>query len=251
MSGRPVGEDDLQAWIDGRLDPARVAAVEAFLADNPDYARLAGQDQALRDALRRALAHKAVEPVPSHLRVGAIAHALPWRGTAVVRMAAAAIVLLALGGIAGWYARDLNVEDRAVADAVLAHRVFVSEVRHPVEVGAGEAAHLSKWLGNRLGAPVRLPDLTAQGYHLLGGRLLASGSGPAGQIMYEDEGGRRLTLYLRPEGGESVEFRFAKADEGQAFYWRDDRLTYAVVADAPRDALFEAARAAYAGIGKN
>ena len=34
----PVGEDDLQGWIDGPLGQERYAQVEAWLAENPDAA---------------------------------------------------------------------------------------------------------------------------------------------------------------------------------------------------------------------
>ena len=32
---RPVGEDDLQAWVDGRLPPGRMQEIEAWLGRNP------------------------------------------------------------------------------------------------------------------------------------------------------------------------------------------------------------------------
>ena len=38
---RPVSEQDIMALVDGELDPARAAEVEAWLADHPDEARQA------------------------------------------------------------------------------------------------------------------------------------------------------------------------------------------------------------------
>src|SRR5690606_22991698 len=64
--------------------------------------------------------------------------------------------------------------------------IYASEVRHPVEVGADEQAHLATWLGKRLDLPFRIPDLTATGLNLVGGRLVPV-SGKAGALlMYED-----------------------------------------------------------------
>ena len=45
---------------------------------------------------------------------------------------------------------------------------------------------------------IKAPDLTGFGFRLMGGRLLpASTNGVAAQLMYDDDHGTRLTLYLR------------------------------------------------------
>lgn len=88
-----------------------------------------------------------------------------------------------------------------VQDAAIAHAVFTPEQRHPVEVGAGEQTHLLQWLSRRLGTPLQAPDFSAQGFALVGGRLLPAGAGEAtpparAQFMYQDAPGARLTLYV-------------------------------------------------------
>ena len=35
-TGSPIGEDDLQAYIDGKLPPDRQALVDAYLAGHPE-----------------------------------------------------------------------------------------------------------------------------------------------------------------------------------------------------------------------
>ncbi|MBC7975048.1 MAG: hypothetical protein H7138_08690 [Myxococcales bacterium] len=55
-------------------------------------------------------------------------------------------------------------------------------MRHPVEVKAQEE-HLSRWLTRRLNVPVKLFDLWAQGFELVGGRLLPDAEGPSAQLM--------------------------------------------------------------------
>jgi anti-sigma factor RsiW len=80
--------------------------------------------------------------------------------------------------------------------AVVAHVVFSPEVRHPVEVTAAQQDHLVQWLSKRLGRPLKVPDLTGQGYELVGGRLLSGGQGPRAQFMYQNPKGERLTLYV-------------------------------------------------------
>ena len=94
--------------------------------------------------------------------------------------------------------------------AASAHVVYTPEVLHPVEVGADQEAHLVKWLSKRLGADIKAPSLVSVGYQLLGGRLLPGDSGPAAQFMYNNESGKRLTLYVRTKAkdNEATEFRF-------------------------------------------
>ncbi len=124
--------------------------------------------------------------------------------------------------------------------------MFVSEVRHPVEVGAEQEAHLVAWLSKRLGTKLRAPDVRAAGFELVGGRLLAEGARPVAQLMYEDAGGRRLTIYLRTiEGAEQTAFRFVEENGVAAFYWIDRDYAYALVAPLERERLLDIAHRVY------
>ncbi len=132
-------------------------------------------------------------------------------------MAAAAVLCLALGGAGGWVGHALHgvpavavAEAPATQDAVAAFRTFVVEAVHPVEVRADEKPHLVTWLSKRLGHAVAAPDLSAQGFRLMGGRLLPAGTEPAAMLMYDDDRGTRLTLYSRVGDGDGrTLFRFA------------------------------------------
>jgi anti-sigma factor RsiW len=68
----PIGEDDLAAWIDGRLSPERQRLVDAYLEGQPDlHARLREQAEQAR-ALASLFAPIADEPIPATMRVAAI-----------------------------------------------------------------------------------------------------------------------------------------------------------------------------------
>ena len=133
--------------------------------------------------------------------------------------------------------------------AIGAHRVFAAEVRHPVEVLADQEAHLVAWLSKRLGTKLRAPRLTDAGFNLVGGRLLADGTNPAAQLMYENANGLRVTLYVRSARSDlETSFRFTKHDGVSAFYWIDRNYAYAIVAPLERNGLMELARKVYATI---
>jgi len=250
----PVGDDELMAYVDGRLSPDRAEAVGSYLAAHPEIRERLSQFAEQRQALRAAFGERAEGPIPTRLRLTRlIAERQRRRGRRLAEIAAA-ILLVALGGIGGWTARDL-MSPRAsppsalaagtiMADALAAHRTFAVEVRHPVEVDAAQEAHLVQWLSKRLGRPLVVPDLSATGYRLMGGRLLPAGSGPAAQLMYENGAGDRLTVYVRPGvAGEASVYRQDK--NVGAFYWADEGLGCVIVGDADRGALSRAAERVY------
>jgi anti-sigma factor RsiW len=240
---RPIGEDDLHALVDRRLSPNRVDAVETYLKANPELAaRVAGWG-AQREVLRGQLTAKAAEPIPARLRIENIHAVRRQRQVGQFRLIAASLVWLVAGGALGWFAKgQWPVVDHGnpvmVSDAISAYRTFVVDTNHPVEVKAADQEHLVQWLSNRLGQPIRAPDLSGYGFRLMGGRVLpAADNGTAAQLMYDDDRGTRLTLYLRNgERGESA-YRFAQEGNVSAFYWIDNGLGFALSATASRERL--------------
>lgn len=131
--------------------------------------------------------------------------------------------------------------------AARAHAVFVSEVRHPVEVDASQQAHLVAWLSKRLGTQLRVPVLAEEGYELLGGRLLPGPEGPVAQFMYQDTNGGRLTLYVSRRAGPETPtaFRFTQEGNVSVFYWIDRDFGYALSGEVARPALARVANTVY------
>ncbi|MDH3918169.1 MAG: anti-sigma factor [Rhodospirillales bacterium] len=247
-----ISEQDLQAYVDGWLDPARLAAVEAYLAEHPDEAARLAAYRRQNEALRGAFAEPRGEDVPERLLLAARRRS-PGRPLAWLARAAAALALVAVGFGAGWGLRGgLETSGLARGDgaflvqqAAAAHRVFSVEVRHPVEVRA-EEAHLVAWLSKRVGVPLKAPDLSGHGFRLVGGRLLPAAEGTAAQLMYEDEAGRRVTAYMtaNTSGGETA-FRFAEDRGLAAFYWLEGPLGYALVGALTRAELIALAKSVY------
>ncbi len=244
--GPKPDEAELQAYVDRQLDDARRVQIDRWLEEHPDeaatLAHYQAQNQALHDAFEPLLARPVGEPFRKLDRA-------PQNSTRIWQMAAVIALIVGAGG--GWAANEYfrarpNAELALARDAVVAHRVYEVEVRHPVEVAANEEKHLVAWLSKRLGAPVRAPDLTAQGFQLVGGRLLPAASGPAAQFMYENDKGDRLTLYVEPNRtGDETAFRFVEQDDVAAFYWKDGPLAYALIGRADREQLLGLANATY------
>ncbi|WP_019998810.1 anti-sigma factor family protein [Aureimonas ureilytica] len=249
----PVGEDDLQAYLDGRLARDRLEAVRRYLEKHPAIAGDLERDRMLLGELRDRLGCKAAEPIPARLRISSIRAGVRRRRWSNVRSVAAVCAWIAVGGLGGWMANGLLVTPdpapvhiaRMAEDAISAYRTFVVEVVHPVEVRADEEAHLVGWLSKRLRTQITAPDLTPLGYRLMGGRLLPGGSGPAAMLMYDDDAGSRLTLYVKTDETEETSFQFLEEDGVSAFLWRDRGLGYVVTAGTSREALMPVARLVY------
>jgi anti-sigma factor RsiW len=129
----------------------------------------------------------------------------------------------------------------------MAHVVYSPEIRHPVEVGADQQEHLVNWLSKRLGTKLKAPVLGAEGYELVGGRLLPGEQGAVAQFMYQDARGKRLTLYVSRLAGtqRDTAFRFSQEDRIAVFYWVDGSLGYALSGDLPKPELLAIATSVY------
>jgi len=253
MSDEPqITNSELQAYADGRLGEERSRAVEAWLAARPDDAERIAAYRRLGEELRRAYDPVLDEPLPDWLG-GGRAPRPRWHGFA--RIAGWVVLGAAIGVVAGWEVRDARPVAASRADpgetmahrAAVAHAVYSPEVRHPVEVGAAEQEHLVNWLSKRVGAKLRAPVLTAEGYELVGGRLLPGESGAVAQFMYQDGKGKRLTLYVSRLAGKQRDtaFRFSQEDKVSVFYWIDGALGYALSGELPKADLLNIATTVY------
>ena len=275
----------LHAWLDGELPPERHAEIGAWLAAHPEDETRVRAWVADGDALRARFDPVLGEPVPQALTQ------LVWRKAPQMQMQtlamlgqgglrwAAVLAVFMLGGAAGaglmWRLQPAPAGAQVRADepawvrrAAVAHAVYVPEVRHPVEVRAQEE-HLSRWLTKRLDVPVKLFDLRAQGFELVGGRLLPDAAGPSAQLMYQavDVKGSgtssasgagaaakpvRVTVYLRkPDSATPAAFRYEQQGDIGLFYWIEGRSAqggpcgYALVGALPREQLLALAEAIY------
>jgi anti-sigma factor RsiW len=242
----PVTEYELHLYVDGELPVGRREAVEAWLANHPeDAARIASwREQA--ELVRARYAHIAEEPVPDKLKLATIMRTRrSWGAIA----AAAAIVAFFVGGIAGWVGRGASAaapseSEVFTSDAMVAHRLYISEVRHPIEVKA-EEDHLLPWLSRRVGTTLRAPDLSAFGLKLLGGRLLPGVASPAALFMYEGGSGERYTIYCSKVDTARTSFRYEDNTNFGSVRWIEGNYGWALSGPKDRDLLKSIASAAY------
>ncbi|MBI1906168.1 MAG: anti-sigma factor [Rhodocyclales bacterium] len=250
----PISEPDLHAYADGRLAGARLTQMETWLAAHPE--RRAEVDAWRRQSAQLHRAYDAVlnEAIPARL----MPPANPPRWLESRSVAAMAWLMLGalIGYLSGTHPTQQDTPHAPAASlprmAAVAHAVYTPEVRHPVEVGADQEAHLVAWLSKRLGTPLKPPHLDQAGYQLVGGRLLAGDSGEVAQFMYENADKTRLTLYIQPQAAQTTDtsFRYARENGIDVFYWVEDRYGYALSGNTGRDDMLGLATLVYRQIAE-
>ena len=248
-SQSPVTEDELHAFVDGELPAERLAAVESWLAAHADDAARVAAWRAQADAIRARFGGAADEAVPARLQIERLLRTgRNWRALA----AAAAMAAFVIGGAAGWIARSTTEaaaaaptrHEQMTQEALAAHKLYIGEVRHPVEVGATEA-HLLPWLSRRVSTTLRAPDLAAFDLKLLGGRLLPGVSGPAALFMFESGNGERITLYCSKIEEARSALRYSESGTIAAVHWVEGGYGFVVSGPAEKSRLKGIAKATY------
>jgi anti-sigma factor RsiW len=242
----PVTEDELHAYVDNELPAERRGDVEAWLATRPDDAERVRSWRTMADALHTRYDGIADEPVPRRLEIERLVRQpRKWIYGAI----AATLVAFIAGGGVGWLAHGAAASPSALQnftlDALDAHRLYVVEVRHPVEVPGSERAHLQQWLTKRCGWTVRAPELDATGLKLVGGRLLPGPTGPASFLMYESPSGERFTIYTARVAGGTTQMRYSRQDNDGALFWAERGVAYVVSGSSDRERLTQVARLVY------
>ena len=263
MSGseQALNKEDLQFYVDRRLNRVKAAQVEKYLFENPLIKTELREYQLFNQAFHHMYDAVEQEQIPSRLLK--FDQVKPGRGRGErsrFPLAQVAMVLLSvsLGLASGWFLRGELMPEQArqvardqsvnlVRDAFSNHTVYTPEIRHPVEVSASDKDHLVKWLSKRLKTRIVIPVLDGQGYELLGGRLLSSGNLPAAQFMYQNNKGRRVTLFTRKRRGEEADsaFRYASKGDVNGFYWTDSELSFVLIAEIPKAEMSNLAHVVY------
>jgi anti-sigma factor RsiW len=242
----PVTEDELHAYVDNELPAERRADVESWLATHPDDGERVQSWRAMADLLHARYDSVADEAVPKRLEIERLVRQpRKWIYGAI----AATLATFIAGGSIGWVARGEAASPSAfqnfTEDALDAHRLYVVEVRHPVEVPGSERDHLQQWLTKRCGWDVRAPELAAAGLKLVGGRLLPGPAGPASFLMYESASGERFTVYAAKAAAETTQMRYSADGSDNAMFWADRGVGYVVSGGADRSRLTQIAQAVY------
>ncbi|MGU3467855.1 anti-sigma factor family protein [Methylobacterium sp. C33D] len=252
----------LSAYADGELSPGEVLAMERRLAADPDARALAEHLRDLSASLREPLAGppapaslraRVVEqigfsdPPPSRGRLGGLFGTRPgsrleawleswlksWRES---RQALAATLLVglvggaALGGGVVYGDRPDGTPDTGAA--VLAGHLRGLAAPQPFDVASSDRHVVKPWFNGRTTLAPEAPDLSDQGFPLVGGRVDIVGGTPVPTLVYRrDRHVISVTVVPAADGPGAGEER---RDGSTIERWRLGDLTYWAVSDLNR-----------------
>jgi anti-sigma factor RsiW len=231
-------ELQLSAYCDGELDPVSAIAFERRLAD--DSALKAQYDRLL--SLRRAVRSLPQAELPPGLRdriQSAIDAEGPKRAVsprASPRQRSWSLQALAAAAVFGAVIASsvmLTIERydqrQQVAGEVVAGHIRSLMAPQPFDIASSDRHTVKPWFTSRLPVSPQVPDLAAQGFALLGGRVDVVGHDPVATIVYKHAAHTLSLTTLRSD--QSV------SEQAIAGYnvrsWSDADFTYVAVSDLP------------------
>jgi anti-sigma factor RsiW len=228
----------LNAYCDGELDPVSAGEFERRLAGDESlkaqYARLMSLRQAVRSLpqfdlppglqarVQSKLDAERLSKVPGNVTV------LRRRSWSFQALAAAAVFGAVLSSSVMMTIEHFDQREE-VASQVVAGHIRSLLAPQPFDIASSDRHTVKPWFTARLPASPQVPDLAAQGFALLGGRVDVVGHDPVATIVYKHAAHTISLTTLR--SGQSVSERTIAGYNVRS--WSDGDFTYIAVSDLP------------------
>jgi anti-sigma factor RsiW len=201
-----ITNEELAAYLEGRLEPRRLAELRQALAEDPTLARRLGAFTEVRRLSDSVFARPAGQDEPARMTEAAL---MPWRPR-LPRALFLWVTLAASFVLALFFALFvvLSKGDPLIAEAVQSGRLGMSP---PGQARAD--------IG---GAAIDAPDLAGFGLTLAG--LRADRSRETATFQYRDAGGQQITLFVRLSA-QRVRFQVTQRGGLQLCIWQDGVLS--------------------------
>lgn len=251
LSLRDNDELQLTAYCDGELDPAAAVGFERRLVADGSlrarYSRLMSLQQAVRslpladvpsDLKARVQARLNAERLNDNAERPNNVTVLRRRSWSFQALAASAVFGAVISGSV------LKTIDRVGQDDTIASEVVAGHIRgllapQPFDVASSDRHTVKPWFTSRLPESPQVPDLSARGFALLGGRVDVIGNSPVATIVYKHAAHTVSLTTLR--AGRTVPEQTIAGYNVRS--WSDGNFTYVAVCDLPSVdlAVFESA----------
>lgn len=236
MISMPPSERDLHAYVDHQLSEDDRRLVETFLTSNPEVADQVRAWQQDAQQLRAALSGVLQQPANPELDPAMIRQRLKRQSRRHLASAAVLLIAVSVGGFSGWQAREMTFTGAQLpmTDALQAYRLIAQQGILPADYKASDDGDMQGWLDRYFTQANRLPDLSGAGFKPASGRLLSTEQGPAAMVVYENQGGQKISFYVRPPGPKNFMLPRGSRSDGdlQAEYWSGSGYNYAMVSPA-------------------
>jgi anti-sigma factor RsiW len=245
MAASVQDNDELQltAYCDGELYPAAAAEFERRLAADESlrarYSRLTSLQQAVRSLPQFDLPRSLQARVQSRLDAERSNSVTVLRRSWPLQALAAAAVFGAVLSSSVMMTIEHFGQDGEVASQVVAGHIRSLLAPQPFDIASSDRHTVKPWFTARLPESPQVPDLAAEGFSLLGGRVDVIGSSPVATIVYKHAAHTVSLTTLRP--GQAVPEQTIAGYNVRS--WSDANFTYVAVCDLPSAdlAVFESA----------
>lgn len=244
MNGiEPLGNQELNAFVDGELELARQVTIEAQIAND---AALRTEVDTLRE-LRSAVRDRA----DYHVAPPALLARLRWSGLAPTEVVPAMVgwrrwfawrplvPAFALAGLLVW---GLNLTLLApTPDASMLQEVIASHVRSTVgqklvDVASSDRHTVKPWLSSRLDYSPPVADVPVPGSVFLGGRIDYLDKRPVAALVYRQRQ-HLIDAYIWPASGGDEAPRSLSQRGFNVVHWVRGGMRFWVVSDINRNEL--------------
>jgi anti-sigma factor RsiW len=241
-------QDLLHGYVDGELDLVRTLDIDRHLRDCSACAGLHAHQQALRSALRGGAPYfTPPEPLEQRVRAavrrvsGADTRTWWWSWRWLSLGAAMACVAIVLWGVVPLFMKS-SAPDHALQELVASH-VRSLMVDHLTDVTSSDSHTVKPWFEGKLNFSPPVPELTVQGFRLVGGRLEYLGERPVAALVYQ----RRehvINLFTWPAQPEAGGHETMVTRQGYHLaHWRVSGMSYWAVSNLNQRELREFVRA--------
>jgi anti-sigma factor RsiW len=227
-------ELQLNGYCDGELDPVSANEFERRLANDESlkarHARLLSLRRAMRSlpqadmpsSLQARIQSKLDAERPSNVT------ALRRRSWSFQALAAAAVFGAVISSAVMMTIEQYDQREN-VASQVVAGHIRSLLAPQPFDIASSDRHTVKPWFTARLPASPQVPDLAAQGFALLGGRVDVVGHDPVATVVYKHAAHTVSLTTLRP--GQSVSEQTIAGYNVRS--WSDGDFTYVAVSDLP------------------
>jgi anti-sigma factor RsiW len=264
----------LMAYVDGEVDVATARQIEHAIGADPDIAARAKMFRESASLLRGAYSEPMHEEVPQRLvaalsplaKQDNVIKLAPRRSVRQIvgwAMAASLAALVVGSGGTYWYVSgnppladgmQIVSSDRWLDHVSSFYDVYNTELKKDdrllVDFKADDIPELANWFSARLNRPLSVPDLSAQGFHPQGGRLLIINGKPAAQFLYQSDAGELVGLAIATSGETYQPARTARRHNVNIVHWRNNGFAYAFMGTIELPRLEKLADKAWRDLGK-
>jgi anti-sigma factor RsiW len=247
----------LHAYVDDELGAADAVHFEQHLSHCAECQQAHRQSLALRSALRRAdLYYQSAPMLSARVQAAVRNSARPRRGSERMRsflsgwqwIAAAACVPVLIAVAVFWTARRAQpVRQDVLARAVVDSHIRSLQANHLVDVPSSDRHTVKPWFQGKLDFSPPVPDLSARGWVLEGGRLDYVEGKPVAAIVYERRKHQINVFVWRAEDRREQPIQKQSVQGYQILFWSKSGMTYWITSDLNPAELTELAQLLWQG----